>query len=147
MRLESRCECRSVTSHPQVRHLVERVQRRTLRVGTIGLGYVGLPLALAFAEGGSRGLRLDVDPVKVEMLHSGRFYIEHLKVGRGAAEEVTKALTAGALEAGAELDHLGEPDALLIPFPTPLTPHRDPDLGFVDSTTRETARRLRRNPS
>ncbi len=126
--------------HRQIRQLVERVHRRELRVGVIGLGYVGLPLALAFAEGGFRVLGFDVDPAKVEMLNSGRSYIQHLE-----AERVAKAVTAGTLEASGELDRLGEPDALLICVPTPLTPHRDPDLRFVESTTQEIARRLRRH--
>ena len=123
----------------QVRQIVERIGRRELKVGVLGLGYVGLPLALAFAEGGFRVLGFDVDSNKVAELNSGRSYIEHLE-----ADRVAEAVAAGVLEATAELDRLGEPDALLICVPTPLTRYRDPDLRFVESTGREIARRLRR---
>lgn len=127
-------------SDARVRQIVERIEGREVRVGVIGLGYVGLPLALAFAEGGFRVLGFDIDPIKITMLNSGRCYIEHLDEGR-----VTKAVAAGTLEASADLGRLGEPDSLLICVPTPLNRHRDPDLTFVESTTQEIARRLRRH--
>ena len=101
---------------------------------------MGLPLAMAFAEGGFRVLGFDVDPDKVTTLNSGRSYVGHLEDDR-----VARVADDGTFEASHDLDRLGEPDALLICVPTPLTRHRDPDLRFVESTSREIARRLRRH--
>ncbi len=128
------------TGEPQLRRLADRIERREICIGVIGLGYVGLPLALAFAEGGFRVLGFDIDSAKIEKLRAGRSYIDYL-----GEERVTAATAAGTLEATLELDRLGEPDALVICVPTPLDRHRDPDLSDVESTTREIARRLRRH--
>ena len=107
-------------------------------VGVIGLGYVGLPLATIFAEGGIRVLGFDADPSKIEALRDGRCYIRHLD-----AERIAALVAAGRLEPTTDLDRLGEPDALLICVPTPLSPQREPDLSYVLATAREIARRLR----
>ncbi len=128
----------SASDVPSVREIVERIERRDFRVGVIGLGYVGLPLALGFVAGGFRVLGFDVDSSKVAMLGEGRSYIEHLETG-----PLADAVTAGSFEASADLGRLGEPDALLICVPTPVDSHRDPDLEFVESTARAIARRLR----
>jgi UDP-N-acetyl-D-glucosamine dehydrogenase len=112
---------------------------REARVGVIGLGYVGLPLALAFADKGFQVLGFDVDPAKVEALERGESYLSHL-----AAEQIGGLVAAGRLRATTDLDRLSEPDALLICVPTPLTAQREPDLSFVVGTTEAIARRLRR---
>jgi len=126
--------------HPRLDGLLDRVGERDFEVGVIGLGYVGLPLGLAFAESGFPVLGFDVDGGKVEALGDGRCYIDHLD-----AERVRAAVAAGRLEATADFDRLGEPDALLICVPTPLDSHREPNLEFVEGTAREIARRLRRD--
>jgi UDP-N-acetyl-D-glucosamine dehydrogenase len=107
-------------------------------VGVIGLGYVGLPLAAAFAEVGFRVLGFDTDPEKIGALRSGRCYIRHLDAAR-----VARLVEEGRLEPTADLDRLGEPDAVLLCVPTPLTPQREPDLSFVRATADAVARRLR----
>jgi UDP-N-acetyl-D-glucosamine dehydrogenase len=104
----------------------------------IGLGYVGLPLAALFAERGFRVLGFDTDPAKIEALAAGRCYIRHLD-----GERIAGLVAAGALAATGDLERLGEPDALLICVPTPLSPQREPDLSYVLATAREIARRLR----
>ncbi|HVR95022.1 MAG TPA: nucleotide sugar dehydrogenase [Thermoanaerobaculia bacterium] len=118
--------------------LAAAIRDRTARVGIIGLGYVGLPLALGFAEGGFAVLGFDTDPAKVGSLERGECYIPHLDGGR-----VRPLVEAGRLRATADMDRLGEPDALLICVPTPLTPQRDPDLSYVTGTAEAIARRLR----
>ena len=106
-------------------------------VGVIGLGYVGLPLALLFEEKGRRVLGFDVDPEKVVSLAAGRSYIRHI----GAAR-VSESVARGFLPTG-DFDRLAECDAILICVPTPLGRHREPDLSFVRSTADEIAKRLR----
>ena len=118
--------------------LAGKIDARTARVGVIGLGYVGLPLALAFAERGFGVLGFDVDPAKVAALGRGECYIDHLDAGR-----LSNAVRAERLAASADFGRLGEADALLICVPTPLTPQRDPDLSYVEKTARAIAERLR----
>jgi len=112
-------------------------ERRAL-VGVVGLGYVGLPLVQAFAAAGFRTLGFDVDAQKIERLLAGQSYIGHIP-----SEQIAALVAAGRFDATSDLDRLGEPDAVLICVPTPLTPSRDPDLSFVEQTTQAIAARLR----
>jgi UDP-N-acetyl-D-glucosamine dehydrogenase len=98
------------------------------KVGIIGLGYVGLPLALRFAEAGSPVLGFDVDAAKINALLAGSSYIRH--IGDAA---VAQARAAG-LDATTDFSRISEVDAILVCVPTPLDAHRQPDLGFVVST-------------
>lgn len=104
----------------------------------MGLGYVGLPLALTFAESGFRVLGFDIDERKIRSLADGESYIGHLD-----GERVRDAIEAGALEATADFERLGEPDAILICVPTPLDPYRQPDMAYVTWTTERIGRSLR----
>jgi UDP-N-acetyl-D-glucosamine dehydrogenase len=122
-----------------VRELIRRVEQREARVGVVGLGYVGLPLGLAFADGGFRVLGFDVDPAKVEALAAGRSYIEHLD-----GEQLARNVGGGRFAATGDFDRMAEVDALLICVPTPLDRHREPDLSYVEATARQIARSLRR---
>ena len=123
---------------PTAASLRRRLDDRTATVGIIGLGYVGLPLALAFARQEFRVLGFDVDPAKVESLAAGRSYIEHIP-----SDELAQLVSAGRIAATGDADRLGEPDALLLCVPTPLTPQREPDMSFVEATAGEVAERLR----
>jgi len=118
--------------------LVECIEKRDFQVGIIGLGYVGLPLALAFADRGFTVLGFDVDEGKVAELGAGRSYVPHV-----GSTRVADHLGAGRFSATVDFARLGEPDALLICVPTPLDNHREPDLGYVEATAREIAGRLR----
>lgn len=118
--------------------LVGKIRGRDYQVGVIGLGYVGLPLGLAFAESGFHVLGFDVDQGKVEALEAGRNYIDHLD-----AERLSTVLSDGRLAATADFDRLGEPDALLICVPTPLDRYREPNLDYVEKTARAIAAQLR----
>lgn len=117
---------------------LERVKSRDCQVGVLGLGYVGLPLCLAFAEAGFRALGFDVDAKKVEILAAGGSYIEHMDAGR-----LNAAIEGGRLAATADFDLLGEPDVLLICVPTPLDRYLQPNLEYVVETARQIGRRLR----
>ncbi|MFO0695191.1 MAG: nucleotide sugar dehydrogenase [Polyangiales bacterium] len=118
--------------------LRQAIDERSALVGIVGMGYVGLPLALAFAEKGFRVLGFDVDQRKIDAIAAGQDYIKHLGEGRvGAASK------SGKLSATTDFARLGEPDAILIAVPTPLTVHRDPDMSYVEGTARAIAATLR----
>jgi UDP-N-acetyl-D-glucosamine dehydrogenase len=119
--------------------LLEKIRDRRARVGVIGLGYVGLPLALLFEEAGFEVVGFDVDPAKPVALHKGESYIRHI-----GAERVAKAFARGRVVATTDFDRLAECDAVLVCVPTPLGKHREPDLSFIRATAAEVARRLRR---
>jgi UDP-N-acetyl-D-glucosamine dehydrogenase len=117
--------------------LLERIDARSARVGVIGQGYVGLPLALVFHEAGFPVLGFDVDPRKVDALRRGESYIHH--IGR---ERVARAVESGRYEATADFDRLAECEAIVVCVPTPLGRHREPDNSFIHRTARAIARRL-----
>lgn len=108
-----------------------------LHIGVIGLGYVGLPLALRFAEVGQRVTGFDVDPAKPEKLLRAESYINYI-----ASETIQQALAAG-FDATTDFTRLAECDALIICVPTPLGKHREPDLSYVERSTEAIARCLR----
>jgi UDP-N-acetyl-D-glucosamine dehydrogenase len=117
--------------------LLLAIEGRQALVGIIGLGYVGLPLARAFADAGYRVLGFDTDPAKVEKLASGQSYIGHI------SDESVAAMRAAGFEATDQFERLGEADAIIICVPTPLTEARDPDLGYVIASARAIASTLR----
>ncbi len=118
--------------------LAALIASKRCTVGVIGLGYVGLPLIDAFVSRDLRTLGFDIDPVKVDALNAGRSYIQHI-----GSEKVSQWRSWGRFEATADLTRLGEPDALLICVPTPLTESRDPDLSYVVQTAESIAAVLR----
>ncbi|MDH1007819.1 nucleotide sugar dehydrogenase [Pseudomonas nicosulfuronedens] len=98
-------------------------------VGIYGLGYVGLPLALRFAEVGIRVIGFDIDDSKVQALNAGRSYIERL------GDELIASARKAGFEATGDFSRSTEADALIICVPTPLNTHHEPDLSFVIDTT------------
>jgi UDP-N-acetyl-D-glucosamine dehydrogenase len=111
---------------------------RRARIGIIGLGYVGLPLACLFAEKGFPATGFDIDPAKVKALNAGRSYIKHIPAAR-----VKAIRSGGRFEATGDFDRLRQMDAIIICVPTPLTRYREPDLRFIVRTGEEIAPRLR----
>ena len=109
--------------------LLGRIASRSARVGVIGLGYVGLPLALVFEEAGFPVLGFDVDPKKPEALHKGESYIKHI-----GPERVAAAFARGRIAATTDFSRLAECDAILICVPTPLGKHREPDISYIQKT-------------
>src|SRR5512138_644706 len=118
--------------------LRSRIASGEARVGIIGMGYVGLPLALAFVERGVGVIGFDVDRAKVDKLSRGEGYIKHLDGGRIAAAAAT-----GRLHATTDFSRLCEPDAILICVPTPLTPQREPDMTYVEHSAQQVKATLR----
>jgi UDP-N-acetyl-D-glucosamine dehydrogenase len=121
-----------------VRELFEKIRNRSAHVGVIGQGYVGLPLALAFQEGGFEVTGFDRDARKVEAITRGASFIRHI-----GAERVARAIASGKYRATTDLAPLRACDAILICVPTPLGPHREPDNSYIHATAREIAKRLR----
>lgn len=115
---------------------------REALIGIIGLGYVGLPIVIRLAHQGFRVLGFDTDPQKVEALNAGKSYIKHIPGDQIAALRLP-GQSAPQFEATSDIKRLGEPDALLICVPTPLNRHREPDLKYVEQTTRDIAQSLR----
>ncbi len=121
-----------------VTQLQQHIVNKTATVGVIGLGYVGLPLIRAFLKAGFKTLGVDVDSQKVDMLKAGRSYIAHIP-----SDWIAPSIQNGCFEPTDDLSRLSQPDALLICVPTPLSESRDPDLFYVESTTKAVAQTLR----
>jgi UDP-N-acetyl-D-glucosamine dehydrogenase len=117
--------------------LLARIRSRHARVGVIGLGYVGLPLARCFAERGFPVLGFDVDAAKVARLRRGESYIGHIPA------EVIADMGRRGFEATDQFARLAEADAVIICVPTPLTEAREPDLQYVTNSARAVAATLR----
>jgi UDP-N-acetyl-D-glucosamine dehydrogenase len=107
-------------------NLKDAIRARTARIGVIGLGYVGLPLAVEFAKQGFDVTGFDVDPSKVNEINAGRSYI-----GDVTTAEVAASVKAGRLRATADMSQLKQMDAIDICVPTPLRKTKDPDLSYV----------------
>jgi UDP-N-acetyl-D-glucosamine dehydrogenase len=122
--------------------LREKIEQKEALVGVIGLGYVGLPLVLRFWEVGFSVLGFDTDQDKVERLNRGESYIKHIPSSL-VAEMTASQGGRQRFTATHDMKRLSEPDALLICVPTPLTPSREPDLSYVENTTRDIAVTLR----
>ncbi len=114
--------------------LADKIQNQTARVGVIGLGYVGLPLAVAAAARGFSVLGFDIDPEKPRLIAAADSYID--AVSDALLAELT---AAGRLMATTDFDGLANCDIIVICVPTPLDAHREPDLSYVESTTRTIA--------
>ena len=108
-------------------------------IGVIGLGYVGLPLAMEFAQGGCEVLGVDIDPEKPRLLEEHRSYLKHFP-----DKMIASAMKTGRLHPSTDFSVLSRADAILIAVPTPLGVSRDPDLSYVLNSCEETAKHLQK---
>ncbi len=118
--------------------LIDSIRDRTARIGVIGQGYVGLPLAVEFARAGFSVTGLDTDLDRVTALNSGRSYSPDVESG-----DLTALLGAGRYEATSDFSVLEERDVVIICVPTSLRKSKDPDISFVVAAAEQVARRLR----
>ena len=95
-------------------------------IAIIGLGYVGLPLGIQFAQNGVRVLGLDIDPLKVDAINAGRSYIHHI-----GAETVAEHVNTKMLSASTDFSRVAECEAVIICVPTPLNKNREPDISYI----------------
>ncbi|MCX7829636.1 MAG: nucleotide sugar dehydrogenase [Acidobacteria bacterium] len=119
--------------------LKKKINAKKAVVGIIGLGYVGLPLAIALHEKKFKILGFDIDKEKVKLLKEGKGYIKHLD-----RELFEKMLKSKDFEATADFKRLNEPDIILVCVPTPLTIQREPDMSYIVSTTEAIKNQLRK---
>ena len=106
--------------------LLNKLNERRAVVGVIGLGYVGLPLAVEFARGGSKVIGLDLEPSRVDTINNGRSYIPDVPTDMVAA-----LVERGKLSAATDFSHLDETDAVIICVPTPLRKTKEPDISYI----------------
>ena len=106
--------------------LLQKIERKQSVIGVIGLGYVGLPLILCFAEKGFKSIGFDIDAKKAGALMRGESYIKHIP-----AERIQKAVQSGLFSAVTEFSRASECDAILIAVPTPLNKNREPDVQYI----------------
>ena len=117
--------------------LLASINQTTACVGVMGLGYVGLPLAMSAVEAGFPVLGFDVDPERVAQINRGESFTASV-----ASEGIRLAVERGRLEVTGDFDLLVRADAILIAVPTPLSKQREPDLSFVINSTKQIAKHL-----
>ena len=110
-------------------NLTTKLSDKTAVIGILGLGYVGLPLMIRYAEIGYKVLGIDIDQEKVDILKKGKSYIEHIP-----SEQIKASLRHG-FEATTDFSRVAEADTLILCVPTPLNKYREPDLSYVTDTT------------
>lgn len=118
--------------------LLQKIENRTAVIGVIGLGYVGLPLALEYAKKGLMTIGFDIDERKIPILMRGESYIKHI-----SAVRIQQSVECGKFEATSDFSRLTECDAVIICVPTPLDHHREPDLSFIENSGKVVAQYLR----
>jgi UDP-N-acetyl-D-glucosamine dehydrogenase len=124
---------------PHVNNLSSKIANNTALVGVIGLGYVGLPLLKAFHDARLRVIGFDIDERKTKAILKGENYLHHL--GSDYLAEMAKT---GRADATTDFARLAEPDAIIVCVPTPLGKHLEPDLSFIERTTDDIAKTLRK---
>jgi UDP-N-acetyl-D-glucosamine dehydrogenase len=115
------------------------MQNKSATVCVIGLGYVGLPLAIQFARCGAKVIGLDVDATKVEQINAGHSYIKHI-----APETIGEALRNNQLSASTDFSRIAEAEAVIICVPSPLNKNREPNISYILDTGRMIASYLRK---
>ena len=113
------------------------VAKPTAKIGIVGLGYVGLPLAIQFARSNVSVVGLDIDESKVNAVNHGQSYIKHI-----AAKTIAEVLRADRLVASSDFSKIADLDAVIICVPTPLNKNREPDISFITDTGRRIAPHL-----
>src|SRR5919112_1651052 len=119
--------------------LLKLIESKGARVGVIGLGYVGLPLAVEFARRGLRAVGFEVDARKADLVNRGQSYI-----GDVHSAALAEAVGAERLHATVDFDELADCDAIIICVPTPLRKTKEPDISYILAAAGEIQRRLRR---
>jgi UDP-N-acetyl-D-glucosamine dehydrogenase len=119
--------------------VMPRNRKNIMKIGIVGLGYVGLPLSLQFARSGVTVLGLDIDTGKVDLLNQGKSFIKHI-----SPEAVAAAVKNGTFSATSDFSRIREVNAIIICVPTPLNKNREPDISYIIETGKSIARHLQK---
>jgi len=119
--------------------LEDKIRKKSATIGIAGLGFVGIPLAVAFSEAGFKVLGFDVEKEKVDLINKGQSYISDV-----SSERLSTAVAAKLLKATTRRSRIAEVDAICICVPTPLTKSKEPDLSYVISESEELSKYLQR---
>lgn len=120
--------------------LKQRITEKNITIGVVGLGYVGLPLAVEFAKRGIRTLGIDLDQAKVDGVNKGKNYIGDIE-----DRDLAEAVKSGRLSAENNYASIGKCDAVFICVPTPFTPNKEPDITFIVEASKEIAKGLHKD--
>lgn len=129
----------NISANPAELELRANIESRSAILGVIGLGYVGLPLCVAFAKAGFQTIGFDLSTAVVGQINSGQSHI-----GDITSKELSSLINSGKFSATSDMSRLAEADIVSICVPTPLSKTRDPDLSFIASATEQVAGHLRR---
>ena len=119
--------------------LIEKIQNKEIKVGVVGLGYVGLPLAVEKAKAGYQTIGFDIQKEKVDMVNAGNNYI-----GDVVNEDLEKIVQSGKLSATTDFSFIKDVDFIAICVPTPLDEHQQPDISYVRESTKAVAKYLKK---
>ncbi|MBD3413402.1 MAG: nucleotide sugar dehydrogenase [Candidatus Aminicenantes bacterium] len=124
----------------QTQTLIQKIQSRSAEIGVIGLGYVGLPLVLRFAEEKFSVTGFDIDKDKTNQLNSGKSYIKHIP-----DSQIKRLTQTNTFEATTDYSRIKDMDCILICVPTPLNDNKEPDLTYINKTSRQIAQHMRKH--
>ena len=110
-------------------NLLNSLRNKEVKIGIIGMGYVGLPLAIAYAEKGFKVLGIDIDKSKVNKINNAKSYINHIP-----SDKLKKLVDSNILKATNNFNEVITLDAIILCLPTPLNKYREPDLSYIRST-------------
>ena len=119
--------------------LLSKINNKTIKVGVVGLGYVGLPLALEKAKAGYHTIGFDVQSEKVELVNNGKNYI-----GDIVDDELEEIVTSGMLTATDDFSFIEDVDFIAICVPTPLDEYQQPDISYVKKSTEDISKHLQK---
>jgi UDP-N-acetyl-D-glucosamine dehydrogenase len=119
--------------------LIKKIENKSAIIGIVGLGYVGLPLALEFATKGFKTIGFDIDERKIPILNSGKSYIKHI-----SETKIKKVVSTKKFSATSDFSKMTDVDAIIICVPTPLNEHREPDMTFIENSGKMIAQYLRK---
>jgi UDP-N-acetyl-D-glucosamine dehydrogenase len=122
-----------------INHLTSSIKNRDACVAIVGLGYVGLPLAIRFSQEGFKTIGFDINPEKINLLNTGKSYIKHINAGE------ISAMTNNGFSVTSDFSKIADVDVIIICVPTPLGAHNEPDLSFIHGTLENIKSYLKEN--
>ena len=119
--------------------ILEKIRKKEINVGVVGLGYVGLPLAVEKAKAGFKTIGFDVQKAKVDLVNKGHNYI-----GDVVDDDLKEIVEKGMLKATTDFSFVKDVDFIAICVPTPLDSHQQPDISYVESSAKEIAKHIKK---